>query len=75
MSCRRLGATCALVESLAKLPVFWALKGKRVIVVGGSDAAAWKSELLVACGAQVHVYADELSDKGHQQGRRYLRLD
>ncbi|EPE97254.1 siroheme synthase CysG [Rhizobium grahamii] len=52
----------ARMEPLAKLPVFWALEGKRVIVAGGSDAAAWKAELLAACGAEVHVYADELSD-------------
>ncbi|NVD40455.1 siroheme synthase [Ensifer sp. HO-A22] len=42
---------------LAKLPVFWALEGHRVTVVGGSDGAAWKAELLAACGAEVHVYA------------------
>ena len=47
---------------LAKLPVFWALEGKRAIVAGGSDAAAWKAELLAACGAEVHVYAEELSE-------------
>jgi uroporphyrin-III C-methyltransferase/precorrin-2 dehydrogenase/sirohydrochlorin ferrochelatase len=50
------------VEALTKLPVFWALEGKRVIVAGGSDAAAWKAELLAACGAQVHVYAEVLSE-------------
>ena len=49
---------------LAKLPVFWSLEGKRVVVAGGSDAAAWKVELLAACGAEVHVYCteDELSE-------------
>jgi uroporphyrin-III C-methyltransferase/precorrin-2 dehydrogenase/sirohydrochlorin ferrochelatase len=47
---------------LAKLPVFWGLEGKRVLVIGGSDAAAWKAELLAACGAEVHVYAEELSE-------------
>ncbi len=49
---------------LAKLPVFWSLQGKRVVVAGGSDAAAWKAELLAACGAEVHVYCarNELSD-------------
>ncbi len=52
----------ARMEPLAKLPVFWALESKRVIVAGGSDAAAWKAELLAACGAEVHVYADALSD-------------
>ncbi|PLU63481.1 siroheme synthase, partial [Sinorhizobium medicae] len=33
-------------------------KRERVaLVAGGSDAAAWKAELLSACGAEVHVYA------------------
>lgn len=52
------------VAPLAKLPVFWALEGKRVIVAGGSDGAAWKAELLAACGADVEVFCaeDELSD-------------
>jgi uroporphyrin-III C-methyltransferase/precorrin-2 dehydrogenase/sirohydrochlorin ferrochelatase len=52
----------ARLAPLAKLPVFWALEGKRVVVAGGSDAAAWKAELLAACGADVHVYAERLSD-------------
>lgn len=46
------------MEPLAKLPVFWALEGKRVVVAGGSDAAAWKAELLAACGAHVDAYSD-----------------
>jgi len=52
----------ARMAPLAKLPVFWALEGKRAIVAGGSDAAAWKAELLAACGAEIHVYAEELSE-------------
>jgi len=48
------------VGPLAKLPVFLDLAGKRVIVVGGSAAAAWKSELLAAAGARVEVYAETL---------------
>jgi uroporphyrin-III C-methyltransferase/precorrin-2 dehydrogenase/sirohydrochlorin ferrochelatase len=52
----------ARMAPLAKLPVFWALEGKRSIVVGGSDAAAWKAELLAACGAEIHVYAEDLSE-------------
>src|SRR6266508_5175099 len=42
---------------LARLPVFYALAGKRAVVVGGSAPAAWKAELLSAAGAQVDVYA------------------
>lgn len=56
----------ARMEPLAKLPVFWALEGKRVIVAGGCDAAAWKAELLAACGAKVDIYANELSETFEQ---------
>lgn len=46
------------ISALAKLPVFWNLAGKRAIVVGGSDGAAWKAELLQACGAAVELYCE-----------------
>ena len=42
---------------LARLPVFLALQGKRVVLVGGGQAAEWKRELLEAAGARVEVYA------------------
>ncbi|WP_428032981.1 siroheme synthase CysG [Ancylobacter sp.] len=42
---------------LARLPVFFALAGRRVVLAGGSEAAAWKAELLSAAGAHVEVYA------------------
>src|SRR5215212_5396447 len=45
------------MEPLARLPVFFALEGRRVVLVGGSDAAAWKAELLSAAGALVDVFA------------------
>jgi uroporphyrin-III C-methyltransferase/precorrin-2 dehydrogenase/sirohydrochlorin ferrochelatase len=41
---------------LARLPVFFALDGKRAVVAGGSAAAAWKAELLSAAGAKVDVF-------------------
>jgi len=50
------------IEKLAVLPIFYKLEGQKVIVAGGSEAAAWKAELLAACGAQVHVYAEVLSN-------------
>ncbi|MCV3768964.1 siroheme synthase CysG [Rhizobium sp. TRM95796] len=46
------------IAPLAKLPVFWDLAGKRVVMAGGSDAAAWKTELLLACGAEVDLYCE-----------------
>lgn len=45
---------------LATLPIFCKLKGQRALVAGGSDAAAWKAELLAAAGAEVHIYAERL---------------
>lgn len=49
----------ARVAPLAKLPVFWSLEGKQAVVAAGTDGAAWKAELLAACGAEVHVYCQE----------------
>ncbi len=40
---------------LATLPIFFKLAGRPVIVAGGSEAAAWKAELLAASGAIVAV--------------------
>jgi uroporphyrin-III C-methyltransferase/precorrin-2 dehydrogenase/sirohydrochlorin ferrochelatase len=51
------------MEALARLPVFYALTGKRAIVAGGSAAAAWKAELLAAAGAKVEVYTTDPSDE------------
>ena len=51
---------------LARLPVFFALEGKRALLAGGSAAAAWKAELLSAAGARVDVYADDVSDEMRQ---------
>jgi uroporphyrin-III C-methyltransferase / precorrin-2 dehydrogenase / sirohydrochlorin ferrochelatase len=46
------------IAPLSRLPAFFDLKGKRAVVAGGSDAAAWKVELLSAAGARVEVFAD-----------------
>ena len=45
------------IQPLSILPVFFDLTGKRAVVAGGTDGAAWKAELLAAAGADVHVYA------------------
>jgi uroporphyrin-III C-methyltransferase/precorrin-2 dehydrogenase/sirohydrochlorin ferrochelatase len=42
---------------LARLPAFFALEGKRAVVAGGTEPAAWKAELLSAAGARVDVFA------------------
>lgn len=69
------------IAPLAALPVFWELRGRKVIVAGGSDAAAWKAELLAVVGAEVHVFADEeqMSEAmreltGYSQHRTACRL-
>ena len=51
----------ARIAPLSRLPTFFALKDKRVIVAGGSTAATWKAELLSAAGARVDVFAQEPS--------------
>lgn len=50
-------AAPARIQPLAVLPVFLDLAGKRAVVAGGSDGAAWKAELLAAAGGRVEVYA------------------
>jgi uroporphyrin-III C-methyltransferase / precorrin-2 dehydrogenase / sirohydrochlorin ferrochelatase len=47
----------AQMGTLARLPAFFALEGKSAIVAGGTEAAAWKAELLSAAGARVDVFA------------------
>jgi len=47
------------MDALARLPVFFALEGKRAIVAGNGPAAAWKAELLSAAGAEVEAFAEK----------------
>jgi uroporphyrin-III C-methyltransferase/precorrin-2 dehydrogenase/sirohydrochlorin ferrochelatase len=51
------------MDALARLPVFYALAGKRAVLAGGTPAAAWKAELLSAAGAEVDVLATYPSDE------------
>lgn len=52
----------ARMSALARLPVFFALQGRRVVLAGGTEAAAWKAELLSAAGAGVEVFAPEFCE-------------
>lgn len=45
------------MDALATLPLFFKLNGRRVVIAGGNEAAAWKAELLAAAGAAVEVHA------------------
>jgi uroporphyrin-III C-methyltransferase / precorrin-2 dehydrogenase / sirohydrochlorin ferrochelatase len=51
------------MDTLARLPLFFALCGKRALVAGGTAGAAWKAELLSAAGARVEVYADDIGEE------------
>jgi uroporphyrin-III C-methyltransferase/precorrin-2 dehydrogenase/sirohydrochlorin ferrochelatase len=51
------------MAKLSRLPVFLSLEGKRALAAGGGQAAAWKAELLSAAGANVDVYAEDISDE------------
>jgi uroporphyrin-III C-methyltransferase/precorrin-2 dehydrogenase/sirohydrochlorin ferrochelatase len=51
------------IGALARLPAFFALENKRAVVAGGSQAAAWKAELLSATGARVEVFAAAPSEE------------
>ncbi len=56
---KRLQLPSARIGALATLPVFLDLKGKPVLLIGGTQAATWKAELLAAVGASVQVHATE----------------
>ncbi len=47
----------ARIEPMAVLPLFWKLKGRRVVLVGDSEGALWKAELLAAAGAELRIFA------------------
>ena len=59
---------------LATLPVFFKLAGRRVVLAGGSESAAWKAELLAAAGARVDVFAPEPSEKMRALARDDARV-
>ena len=65
------------IAPLTSLPVFFDLKGKSVLIAGGSDGAAWKAELLAAAGAEVHVFCpmDELSEGFRKQLDQFVHHD
>jgi uroporphyrin-III C-methyltransferase / precorrin-2 dehydrogenase / sirohydrochlorin ferrochelatase len=46
------------MDALTRLPLFFALEGRRAVVAGGNAQAAWKAELLSAAGARVEVFTE-----------------
>lgn len=65
----------ARLGELAVLPVFFRLAGKRVLLAGGGDGAAWKAELLAATGARVTVCAPEPGEKMRQAAEDLAQVD
>jgi len=51
------------IAPLAVLPIFFDLRGKRAVVIGGGEPATWKIELLAAAGAQIDVFAEEVCEE------------
>lgn len=47
----------ARIAPLATLPLFHKLAGRKVVLVGASEGAVWKAELLLAAGANLLVLA------------------
>jgi uroporphyrin-III C-methyltransferase/precorrin-2 dehydrogenase/sirohydrochlorin ferrochelatase len=58
MSLRAPLDTPARIAPLPNMPVFHRLQGRKVVVVGDSEGADWKAELLAAAGADVLHLAD-----------------
>ena len=52
----------ARIAPLAVLPVFYRLSGKPVLVIGATQGAVWKAELLASTGAHVTVIAPQAED-------------
>lgn len=51
------------MSALSRVPAFFALHNMRVVVAGGTPAAAWKTEVLSAAGALVAVFAPQAGEE------------
>lgn len=67
----------APIGPLAVLPLFHRLDGRPVLAAGGSEAMAWKLELLIAAGARPVIAADTLSPEARAivTGHGVTRID
>ena len=48
---------------MEQLPVFYNVKGRKVVITGGGTVAARRTEISLRSGAHVTVFADSLSDE------------
>jgi uroporphyrin-III C-methyltransferase/precorrin-2 dehydrogenase/sirohydrochlorin ferrochelatase len=53
------------IAPIPTLPIFHQLQGRKVLVVGASEGARWKAELLAAAGADVIVLAGDEAGARH----------
>lgn len=49
------------MRPIAKLPLFFELTGRKVVLAAASPGAAWKAELIAAAGADLHIFADRVA--------------
>jgi uroporphyrin-III C-methyltransferase/precorrin-2 dehydrogenase/sirohydrochlorin ferrochelatase len=73
VGCRPSHVQPARMQPLARLPIFLALEGKRVLLAGNAEAAAWKADLLCAAGAHVDVFAPHPSEALRSVATQALR--
>lgn len=51
------------MNPLANLPVFLRMAGRKAVLAGDGEPAAWKGELLAAAGAEVVLFAPQASER------------
>jgi uroporphyrin-III C-methyltransferase/precorrin-2 dehydrogenase/sirohydrochlorin ferrochelatase len=63
----RSGRACATIDPVNYFPVFFDLKGQRVLVVGGGEVALRKVSLLQRTGALITLVAPEIAAELHER--------
>ena len=58
------------MNSLENLPVFLALAGRKVVLAGNGEPAAWKVELIAATGAEIQLFAPAPAQKLYEAAQR-----
>ena len=62
------------LAALAKLPVFFDLADRPVLVIGGGEPVVWKAELLLASGARLALVCREPHPELEELARENTRL-
>ncbi len=48
---------------MEQIPLFFNIRGRKVVITGGGTVAARRTEISLRCGAKVFVFAEELTDE------------